>query len=259
MMKRRKLITLAGIAAGSVAAGFYRNEITAKIARSRSGDEAPHSLAPSIADDICLLTPEQEAGPYALLSPVRSDIREDRTGLIYDLDIQVVDANSCKAIPGVKVEIWHCDTEGNYSGYPTGISKKPFDTIASLITSKDGHVEPSNNETYLRGLQEADANGTVSFTTIFPSWYELRMPHIHLRVALDDTTLLTTQLYFDEDFYQNLYRTNPDYQSSGTCPYNKSNDVALIMYPDLRGLIVSPEAATNGHVYSSVKLGVVTA
>ena len=51
MMKRRKLITLADIAAGSVAAGLYRNEIAAEIARSRSGDEAPHSLAPSTADE----------------------------------------------------------------------------------------------------------------------------------------------------------------------------------------------------------------
>ncbi len=38
------------------------------------------------------------------------------------------------------------------------------------------------NENYLRGVQEADANGQVTFTTIFPGAYSGRWPHIHFEV-----------------------------------------------------------------------------
>jgi hypothetical protein len=38
------------------------------------------------------------------------------------------------------------------------------------------------NENYLRGVQEADSTGTVTFTTIFPGCYSGRMPHIHFEV-----------------------------------------------------------------------------
>ena len=40
----------------------------------------------------------------------------------------------------------------------------------------------STNENYLRGVQAADANGTVTFTTIFPACYSGRWPHIHFEV-----------------------------------------------------------------------------
>ena len=38
------------------------------------------------------------------------------------------------------------------------------------------------NENYLRGVQEADANGQVTFKTIYPGAYSGRWPHIHFEV-----------------------------------------------------------------------------
>ena len=38
------------------------------------------------------------------------------------------------------------------------------------------------NENYLRGVQETDAKGQVTFTTIFPACYSGRWPHIHFEV-----------------------------------------------------------------------------
>jgi protocatechuate 3,4-dioxygenase beta subunit len=38
------------------------------------------------------------------------------------------------------------------------------------------------DENYLRGVQEADANGQVTFTSIFPGAYSGRWPHIHFEV-----------------------------------------------------------------------------
>ena len=42
--------------------------------------------------------------------------------------------------------LWHCDRAGNYSLYSAG----------------------ATNQNYLRGVQATDANGTVSFTSIYP-------------------------------------------------------------------------------------------
>ncbi|MBO1268212.1 dioxygenase family protein [Arthrobacter cavernae] len=69
-------------------------------------------------------------------------------------------ANGCAPLAGAAVYAWHCDREGRYSMYEPGVE----------------------NENYLRGVQEADANGQLSFTTIFPGAYNGRWPHIHFEV-----------------------------------------------------------------------------
>jgi protocatechuate 3,4-dioxygenase beta subunit len=69
-------------------------------------------------------------------------------------------ANGCAPAAGATVYLWHCDRDGNYSMYSSAIS----------------------TENYLRGVQEADADGYVSFTTIFPGCYDGRMPHVHFEV-----------------------------------------------------------------------------
>src|ERR671919_2212126 len=44
-------------------------------------------------------------------------------------------------------------------------------------------VQPGrNDENYLRGMQETDSAGAVSFTSIFPACYPGRWPHIHFKV-----------------------------------------------------------------------------
>jgi protocatechuate 3,4-dioxygenase beta subunit len=75
---------------------------------------------------------------------------------------------------GAAVYIWHCDQQGRYSMYSPGVT----------------------NETYLRGVQEADANGEVQFTTIFPAAYSGRWPHIHYEVysSLADATDATKKV-----------------------------------------------------------------
>ena len=56
--------------------------------------------------------------------------------------------------------LWHCNIDGAYSMYDQSIS----------------------NENYLRGVQEADANGQVTFTTILPAAHSGRWPHIHFEI-----------------------------------------------------------------------------
>lgn len=82
-------------------------------------------------------------------------------GVPLTLTLTLLDnANGCVPLAGAAVYAWHCDREGRYSLYDSGLS----------------------NENYLRGVQEADANGQVTFKTTFPGAYNGRWPHIHFEV-----------------------------------------------------------------------------
>lgn len=132
----------------------------------------------------CSVIPEETAGPYpgdgsnrnangvanalVLSGIVRSDIRASVAGasgvaqgvpLTIRLRIENV-AQGCAAAAGAAVYLWHCTREGGYSMYSSGIV----------------------DENYLRGVQEADGEGWVTFTTIFPGCYDGRMPHVHFEV-----------------------------------------------------------------------------
>ena len=132
----------------------------------------------------CAVIPEETGGPYpgdgtnsngsgvanalTLSGIVRSDIRTSvapgsatAAGIPTTLKLQIVNVGaSCASAAGAAVYLWHCDRDGNYSMYASGLT----------------------NENYLRGVQEADSTGTVTFTTIFPGCYSGRMPHIHFEV-----------------------------------------------------------------------------
>jgi protocatechuate 3,4-dioxygenase beta subunit len=120
----------------------------------------------------CVLIPEEMAGPYPLdLSGseqfFRTDITEGKEGLPMTLTMAIVDVNSdCAPLAGARVDLWHCDALGVYSGYQQpGVD--------------------ATSETFCRGIQLADANGQVTFQTIFPGWYQGRITHVHFQVFLE--------------------------------------------------------------------------
>jgi len=132
----------------------------------------------------CAVIPEETGGPYPgdgtnsnasgvvnVLTQsgiVRSDIRSSfggssamAVGVPLTIKLQIVNANaSCVALPGYAVYLWHCDRDGNYSLYSSGVT----------------------GENYLRGVQQADSSGVVTFETIFPGCYSGRIPHVHFEV-----------------------------------------------------------------------------
>jgi len=132
----------------------------------------------------CSVIPEETGGPYpadgtntvngklanalALAGIVRKDIRWSfagaegvAMGVPLTIRLKLVNvAASCGTATGAAVYLWHCDRDGNYSMYSG----------------------PIQGENYLRGVQEADADGVVTFTTIFPGCYDGRMPHVHFEV-----------------------------------------------------------------------------
>lgn len=69
-------------------------------------------------------------------------------------------------------------------------------------------------ENYLRGVQVADADGRVRFTSIFPACYPGRWPHVHFEVYPDRSSLteaseaiVTSQLALPAESCDQVYAT----------------------------------------------------
>ncbi|WP_210573264.1 intradiol ring-cleavage dioxygenase [Streptomyces sp. GESEQ-4] len=167
----------------------------------------------------CATIPDETAGPFPgdgsngvnVLKEsgvVRGDITKSfgdsaggtAEGVPLTITLTVVDAASGCGTPkeGAAVYIWHCDREGRYSLYSEGVTE----------------------ENYLRGVQETDDKGQVTFTSIFPACYTGRWPHIHFEVygSLEDATAATSitntsQLAFPKDVCDTVYATDGYSQS----------------------------------------------
>ncbi len=150
----------------------------------------------------CAVTPSETVGPYPSLAELfRSDIREGRSGTTLTLIIAVVDSsNNCNPVANANVKIWQCDATGNYSQYGTQTA-----------------------QTYLRGIQTTNANGEVTFTTIYPGWYQGRATHIHADVVRNGASVKVTQIAFPEDVTAAVYATGV-YAPRGSNPTSNTRD-----------------------------------
>ncbi|HZY68687.1 MAG TPA: intradiol ring-cleavage dioxygenase [Devosia sp.] len=182
---------------------------------------ASYAPAASAQGAVCVVDASETAGPYpgdgsnnapggtsnilADSGVVRSDIRSSfgtstttAAGVPLTLRIKLGDAgNACAPLPGTAIYLWHCTQDGRYS----------------LYTAPD--------ENYLRGVQVADADGYVTFTTIFPGCYDGRWPHIHFEIYpdLDAATdhrnaVLTSQFALPADACTDVYANAPGYEAS---------------------------------------------
>ncbi|MFC8039327.1 intradiol ring-cleavage dioxygenase [Paenarthrobacter sp. NPDC057355] len=155
--------------------------------------------------------PEETLGPYPgdgsngpnvleASGVVRRDIRSSfgtsttkAEGVPLTVTLTLLDnANGCSPLAGAAVYAWHCDQNGKYSLYDSGLE----------------------NENYLRGVQEADANGQLTFSTIFPGAYMGRWPHIHFEVfeSMGNTSaagqvLAVSQIALTESACKAVYET----------------------------------------------------
>jgi protocatechuate 3,4-dioxygenase beta subunit len=147
----------------------------------------------------CTLTVEETEGPYYFdADKIRSDIREDRKGTRLTLALRVLDASTCKPIPDAVVDIWHADAGGAYSGFDGGGGGPGGG-------GPGGGGGATTATRYLRGAQVTNKDGVAEFTTIYPGWYQGRTTHIHAKVHLDSATVLTTQLFFEDDLSTKVY------------------------------------------------------
>jgi protocatechuate 3,4-dioxygenase beta subunit len=217
LMDRRRALQMvagAGLAALVGCGSDGGSESAASTTTSTAGGSSTTAGSGTAAgsDAECSVIPEETDGPFpgdgsngpnvlAEEGIVRGDIRPSfgsATGLAEGvpatLDLAILDsANACAPLSGAAVYVWHCDRDGRYSLYSPG----------------------AVNENYLRGVQETDAGGAVTFTTIFPACYPGRWPHIHFEVyaSVADATgggdlLATSQLAIPEDVCDQVYATD---------------------------------------------------
>ncbi|WP_454761225.1 dioxygenase family protein [Caulobacter segnis] len=136
------------------------------------------------------LTPAVTEGPYYLAgAPVRADIAEGLPGVAVELRFHVFDEVGAP-LAGAKVDVWHCDAQGRYSGVGGALQAARF----------------------LRGVQPVDDGGAASFRTVYPGWYEGRTTHIHYKVWLGQQALLTSQVFLPDALNEFLYIQAADYK-----------------------------------------------
>jgi protocatechuate 3,4-dioxygenase beta subunit len=219
-LSRREMLSLMGSTAAAITlAGCGSSE------SGQSGGETttPASTAETTgtgaetASTTCVVRPEQTEGPYYVDTGLqRSDIREEREGVPLELTFNVSrvdegDVSACGPLTGAVVDVWHCDALGEYSGVEDNAAGD-FDT---------------RGETFLRGYQLTDENGTARFTTIYPGWYQGRAVHIHFTIRDSPESQqgyeFTSQLYFDDALTDQVFTEGP-YAEKGERDLRNSED-----------------------------------
>ena len=106
---------------------------------------------------------------------------------------------------------------GEYSG--------PNEFPPIHLVDEKGHMPVQTPERFPRGAQVTDAEGRVFFTRIYPGWYTPRAIHIHVRVYLDERTMMTAQLYFPQSLSDMILTTEEPYKLRGSSIYTNENDM----------------------------------
>jgi len=165
----------------------------------------------SAAKKVCVQTQAIEEGPYYLSStPTRSDVRDGQAGKELTLSFTVVDT-SCKPIKNARIDIWYANAQGVYSGVAT----KGDDLGAGLDSGN-----------FLRGTQFTNAKGVASFKGIYPGWYPARTIHIHEKIWINGTQVLTTQTYFTDKQNAAVMATAP-HNKRGAQRVTNATDMVL--------------------------------
>ncbi len=110
--------------------------------------------------------------------PERNDLTSNHLeGTIIELKGKVFGSDCVTPLNHAKVEIWHCNTEGEYDNDSEGFHQ--------------------------RGKWYSDKDGLYSFKTILPGKYlnggKFRPAHIHFRVTAKGSQELISQIYFHGD------------------------------------------------------------
>jgi protocatechuate 3,4-dioxygenase beta subunit len=220
MNRRRALGLLGGVGAlaalaacstgtGSTATGSSSSSSTTSSGTSSSSSGS--STTSADASGTLTEVPDETGGPYPADGSngvnvlddsgiVRSDIRSSfgsstttAAGVPLTIKLTVRDTSTGAAKAGAAVYLWHCDREGQYSLYSRAVT----------------------SENYLRGVQETDSTGTVTFTSIFPACYSGRWPHIHFEVytSVADATssgpiVKTSQIALPKEACDVVYATD---------------------------------------------------
>lgn len=197
-------------------------------------DTAATTTTTPATSGACAVMPTETAGPYPSLTDLfRSDVREDRSGTVMTLTLKVVNVSAaCAPVANANVEIWHCDAVGNYSQYGS-----------------------QTGQTYLRGIQTTNANGEVTFTTIYPGWYQGRATHIHLEVMVNGRSVKVSQIAFPESI-NNVVHAQGAYSVNGRGSNPTSNAADGIFADSLAAELITPTGSVATGYVAAAQVGI---
>ncbi|MEO6675748.1 MAG: intradiol ring-cleavage dioxygenase [Pseudomonas sp.] len=180
---------------------------------------------------VCLLSPEQIAGPY-FRNPklIRRNISEGQDGIPLVLRLAIVDAMTGEPVSGALVDIWHCNARGAYSGWSL------INPDLEVDSGDIGAIARTDDDTYLRGGQFSDNSGIVRFTTIYPGFYAGRALHLHVAVRItggnnyleERHVAWVGQLYFPEVASRSVLSAK-EYKGRSVSPLSNSQDHHYMM------------------------------
>lgn len=228
ILSRREALTLFGLSGAALLAACApeTGSLQQALASSTSAPSSPTAVATVGAQataaslPACIARPELTEGPYFVDQLLeRSDVRSDpsdgsvRPGVPLALTflVSTVKDNACQPLPGVMVDIWHCDAQGAYSD------------------ANDNNFGDQRGKQFLRGYQVTDANGLARFTTIYPGWYQGRAVHIHFKIRnyppANAGFDFTSQVFFDDALSEQIFASQADYAKSGTFLRNTQDGI----------------------------------
>ncbi|MDN3550613.1 hypothetical protein [Mucilaginibacter aquaedulcis] len=194
-MERKSFLRTFAVAA---AAGPMLIEACKKDSTASTADAASSTSNTSTNGSTCLVSPTEVEGPYPYASgeinnPLnRADVTGGQTGVPLSIGFVVVNTNNnCNVVSGARVDIWHCNKDGYYSGY----------------ANQQGALGSKSyiGETWLRGYLLTDTSGLAKFSTIYPGWYTGRATHIHIEVFINNVLKKTTQMAFPESISDTVH------------------------------------------------------
>ncbi len=252
----RRTILKAGIGlAGLSLTGFSATRVFAQ-------ESTPDAIPTS-----CVLTPELTEGPYYLDGQIlRQDITEGKPGVPLALQIAVQDITDCSPLANAAVEIWHCDAQGYYSG------------VTGANPGGGASEDDTTSTTYLRGIQLTDADGVVTFNTIYPGWYSGRTVHIHMKVEVNgqivditedpdatatdgetyegEMTVHTGQLFFEDAITDEVLMTDAYLRDSSQGHITNDEDNIFGDHGDEPGFLVEIDGDVTSGFSGMIVVGV---
>ncbi|TFI44640.1 3,4-dioxygenase subunit beta [Rhodococcus sp. 1R11] len=212
LLTRRRVLSIVGAGAGALALAACSS--TSNAGSTTTTAASTTATAASATSEI----PQETNGPYPADGTngvnvleesgiVRRDVMSSLdggttvSGVPLSFTFTLTDmANDNRPFEGAAVYLWQCDANGKYSMYSEG----------------------AEDETYLRGVQTADASGSATFDTIVPGCYSGRWTHMHFEVYPDaasatnaENAVATSQVAFPQEILNDIYQLDT-YPGSST-------------------------------------------
>lgn len=204
-----------------------------------TSEETETTAAEETGGALCEETPAQTAGPFPQAGLERSNLDlYGHSGITLTLSGRVLNAD-CEPVAGAQVLMWHATPSPPGVVPATPQSDPDYDSAVydhanqAGQATPDGQAVPTGEQMYY-GWVTTDDEGRWEFTTLRPGWYlnggTYRPAHLHFRVYLGADELLTTQLYFPDDPFNEL-----DGIQVNAC----NNELCYVEYQDEDGAVAT--------------------